>query len=176
MSTTSVDARYAAPTATVSLDSGSADGAPAVLKRRSVLLMIVFTFVTLGLYPVIWLMRRRQGLNALDSPRKLSPWPPRLILVAVLLGPLVVAMLGAFIGDSRDIVQGLLMLNRLGVGIALIVEFFAVRRILEDHLSTPREAGDIAIGGRSISGAMTFFFSAYYLQYIINRDIVPAHR
>ena len=57
---------YAPPTATV------ADLSRVPLKRRSVFLMIVFTILTLGFYLPIWFLRRREGLNQLDSPRKLQ--------------------------------------------------------------------------------------------------------
>src|SRR5580765_8512215 len=48
---------------------------PTGLKRRSVVLMIVLSIVTFGLYYPIWFLRRRAALNRLDSPRKLRLWP-----------------------------------------------------------------------------------------------------
>lgn len=53
---------YAPPKAAV-LDLPSPTG----LKQCSVLLMIVFTIVTFGLYYPTWFFRRRNALNALNS-------------------------------------------------------------------------------------------------------------
>src|SRR3954469_22455525 len=46
------------------------------LKRSSVIAVVLLSFVTLGLYVPIWFLRRRRGLNSLDSPRKLSVFGP----------------------------------------------------------------------------------------------------
>ena len=42
------------------------------LKRRRVITMIVFTFLTLGIYYMAWFLRRRPGLNRLNSPMTLG--------------------------------------------------------------------------------------------------------
>ena len=76
---------YAPPKAAI------ADLSSTGLKRRSVLLMIVFAVVTFGLYYPIWFLRRRAALNELDSPRKLPTWP----FVVFIVWFVVQFMLGA---------------------------------------------------------------------------------
>ena len=60
---------YAPPTAPV------ADVASARLRPRSVIVMILLSLVSFGLYYPIWFLRRRAAFNQLDSPRKLPRWP-----------------------------------------------------------------------------------------------------
>ena len=45
------------------------------LHRSSVIVRLLLTVVTFGVYMPIWFLRRRVGLNDLDSPRKLQRWP-----------------------------------------------------------------------------------------------------
>ena len=54
---------YAPPQAKVADPPPNSHG----LKRRSVLVMVVFTIISFGLYYPIWWFRRRQGLNRLNS-------------------------------------------------------------------------------------------------------------
>ena len=62
---------YAPPNARVADVEPTTHG----LKHRGVLMMILFTFLTFGLYILIWWFRRRPGLNRLNSPRKIALWP-----------------------------------------------------------------------------------------------------
>src|SRR5262245_58824785 len=41
------------------------------LKRRSVLLMIVFTLITLGIYYPCWFLMRRNAINSMNANTKL---------------------------------------------------------------------------------------------------------
>ena len=164
-----MDNPYAPPKAAV------ADVAPAGLKRRSVLAMIAFTFLTLGLYPIIWLFRRRAGLNALNSSRKLPLWP-LLALVALTVVDFVFAFAEAL--SPGTITTGLssaLLVARLATSIVIIVQMFTIKSIIEDHAYTPADPGAPALFADRVqlSGLATFFFSVFYLQYAINKYIVP---
>ena len=44
------------------------------LKKRSVLLMILFTVLTFGLYVPIWFLTSRQALNSLTTRKKINLW------------------------------------------------------------------------------------------------------
>ena len=151
------------------------DGEPIGLKRRSVILMIVLTIATFGLYHPTWFLRRRAALNRLDSPRKLSRWP-FLIYLAFLVFQLGI---GLAFGPARARIIApeaslLISLVRLALLILMVVQSFFVKDILEDHLAGPQDSlSDSLLSGRvKLSGLMTFFFQIYYLQYVINRDIV----
>jgi len=161
---------YAPPAARV------ADAPPAVhgLKRRRVIVMILFVIVTLGLYYPIWWFRRRPGLNRLDSPKKLALWP--LILLTALFA--VQFVLGLVAG-GRPLAEvigpgaaSLYLLCRLAVGIVMIVQTFRAKDMIEDHATPEAEPGPLSVEAVRLSGLMTFFFSIFYLQWAINRYVV----
>jgi hypothetical protein len=159
---------YAPPTAAV------ADPSRVLLKKRSVILMIVLTLLTLGFYLPIWFLRRREALNQLDSPRKLQVWPFAAV-IAVMAADLVVNIVILVQGPDAVLpeVVFILGLARLGFGINLVVQCFKTKDILEDHLAGPADGIVTMFTERvKLSGLMTFFFQPLYLQYIINRDIV----
>jgi hypothetical protein len=149
---------------------------PTGLKRRSVILMIVLTIVTFGLYYPVWFLRRRAALNQLDAPRKLPLWPFLLFLAFVVIR-LVVSIASGSSPREQTIGEGaaaLLSLGQLAVGIVIVVQSFFIKDILEGHLAGPGDDASSSILSNSVrlSGLMTFFFGIFYLQYVINRDIV----
>jgi hypothetical protein len=162
---------YAPPAAYV------ADREPAVhgLKQHSLVVMLVLAIATFGLYIPVWYIRRRPGLNRLDSPKKLALWPFLLLIAnfAVAIG------LGFVAGDGRvDQVLGTpltlgLAVARLSLGILIIVQTFRIKDIIEDH-ATPADGSTLFVERVSLSGLMTFFFSIFYLQWAINRYVVPS--
>ena len=145
------------------------------LKRRSVPLMVVFLFVTFGFYYLIWFFRRRTKLNHLNSPRKLALWP--LLLFSVVF--VIQFVVGLLAGETPvDEVLGtgtalLLQLLQIVVGIVMIVQCFKIKDIIEDHAAPPPGA-EMFAEHVTLSGLMTFFFSIFYLQWAINRYVVPA--
>ena len=80
------------------------------------------------------------------------------------LGPARVTEVEDKKGGAQDI--------GFAVGIVFIVQTFFVKSILEDVLTPDGPLGNEAGYHRQLSGLLTFFFSVFYLQYIINRDIV----
>lgn len=153
-----------------------ADGAEVPgLKRRSVWLMIVFVFATLGLYYLIWFFRRRAGLNRLNSPRKLPLWP----LYSVIALWVVQFTVGIIAGErpTEDVLGAggalALVLFQFAVGVTMIVQCFHIKDMIEDH-TAPQADSSMFTERVKLSGIMTFFFSIFYLQWAINRYIVPA--
>jgi hypothetical protein len=144
------------------------------LKRRRVLVMIVFLFITLGLYYPVWWFRRRPGLNRLDSPRKLALWP------LLLFGALFVIQIGIGIaaglnpgeqipGPTLELVVGVF---QLGIGILMIIQSFKVKDMIEDHAAPAPGSGPMFGGQVQLSGIMTFIFSIFYLQWAINKYVI----
>jgi hypothetical protein len=153
-----------------------ADGAEVPgLKRRSVWMMILFVFITLGLYYLIWFFRRRAGLNRLSSPKKLPLWP----LLSVLALWAVQFTVGVVAGEkpTEEVLgaggAGALVLAQLAVGITMIVQCFRIKDMIEDH-AAPEPDRAMFAERVELSWVMTFFFSIFYLQWAINRYIVPA--
>ena len=160
---------YAPPKA--SIEDPSATG----LKRRSVLLMIVLTLVTFGLYYPIWFLRRRAALNRLDSPRKLRLWP--FVLFTAWFALQLMTGFAAALNPRGQVTGGetplLFNLLQLGINIAMLVQSFFTKDILEDHLAGPGDEvpSPLFVDSVKLSGVMTFFFQIFYLQYIINQYI-----
>jgi hypothetical protein len=142
-----------------------------MLKRRSLVVMIVFFVITLGLYYPLWFLRRRAALNGLDSPRKLQRWP-FLLMLAFFVFQIILAIASA---PEESIVESslLFILVRLAVALLIVVQCFIIKDILEDHLAGPGDT--ISSSGLSdsvrLSGLMTFFFQIFYLQHVINRHV-----
>lgn len=130
------------------------------LTKTYVVLVIFFTFVSLGLYIPIWFLRRRKALN------HLAPEDDNVNLVTFGLAALFTASLatGLCLGVLEELgttpspglllsIQGLDLLARLFI----IVASFRVKTILEGHFP------------ERLSAVGTFFLSIFYLQYRINR-------
>jgi hypothetical protein len=160
---------YAPPKAPV------ADLSSTGLKRRSVILMIVLSIVTFGLYYPIWFLRRRAALNRLDSPRKLRLWP-FVIFITWFVFQFIVGIATGSATRVQAIGEGaalLLNLVQLAVGILMLVQSFVTKDILEDHFVGPEDhiPNPLLVDTVKLSGVMTFLFQIFYLQYVINRYI-----
>ena len=145
------------------------------IKRRSVVVMILFTVLTFGLYPTIWFFRRRAALNELNSPRKLQLSPLVIFSTVVAIG-IVVNVIS--VPDSPENVIGtapylIFRLVQFGVWIMMVFQCFIIKDILEDHIAGPDDptAPPLFVERVRLSGLATFFFNVFYLQYIINKYI-----
>lgn len=166
---------YAPPTSHVADPKSDAHG----LKRRSLWLMVVFMVISLGIYYPFWFLRRRAGLNRLDSPQKLPLWPP--LLNVVFVGGQFVLALVAGSEQVPEVIgpigSGLWALLRFGVAVAMIVQCFRIRDIIQDHATPTPDPDQRSVEPVQLSGVMTFFFSIFYLQWAINKYVVgPAKR
>jgi hypothetical protein len=161
---------YAPPKVRVADPEPDAHG----LKRRSVLVMILFMFITLGLYYLIWWFRRRPGLNRLNSDRKLALWP--LLLFTVLFVTQLGLGFAAGINQGEPVIgeggQLVVALFQLGVGLLMLFQAFKVKEMIEDHATPESHSGPMFAEHVKLSGLMTFFFTVFYLQWAINRYVV----
>jgi hypothetical protein len=161
---------YAPPQASVADPPPASHG----LKRRRVIVMILFAIVTFGLYFLAWWFRRRPGLNRLNSPRKLALWP---LLLAVSLYAIQFGV--AFVAGATPVEEVigtgpalLIALFQLAVAIVMIIQTFKVKDMIEDHAAPEVASGPMLGEHVNLSGFMTFFFSIFYLQWAINRYVV----
>lgn len=147
------------------------------LKRRSILAMVIFTILTFGLYYRIWFIRRHAALNALNSPRTLLLWPFVLSIVIAVLNITVVASGLAEEPGFMDSAASM-ALSAAGVvsAILCIWQGFVVKDILQDHLTPDDPSSSMFTPQVQLSSLLTFFFQNFYLQYIINRDILSPSR
>jgi uncharacterized protein DUF4234 len=146
------------------------------LRRRSVIQMIILTVVTLGFYYPIWFLRRRRGLNSLNSPRKLARWPFVLFITFFVIQFSVGLITGS--GRPEDAIGAtaalLLDLLQLAMGILIVVQCFFIKDILEEHLMGPEVSAPSSVFSNEakLSGAMTFVFTIFFLQHVINREVL----
>jgi hypothetical protein len=153
---TTDEPNYYAPPAEV-----SAATAPRLLanvyasERRPVILTILLTVFTGGIYPTVWFLRRQRFLDGLRSSTKLGTLLP---VIALALNVFRILLLVA--GQETAIIRTPLA---LGAAITLLMLAFRSKRILEQDLraATWSQA--------QLSGLATFFFGIQYLQYRINR-------
>jgi hypothetical protein len=129
-------------------------------ERRSVVLLIFLSVVTLGIYAVVWYVRRAPFLDSLSADKKVGPLPWALLL-------LFVVSFAAALGHAPE---GIVRLTQLANGILNLVLAFRVAHILRsDFARTGRLIG--------VSGAGVFFFGCLYLQHVINvAASTPAYR
>lgn len=137
------------------------------LQHSSVAAVVALTIASAGLYIPIWLMRRREALNLLNSRAKLWVWGP----------PALLAAQATFLSLPQDGVG--FNVARLCTGIIVLVLSFRVRSILGDHVNSNMTSGFLTSRSDGTPSAMlTFLLNIWYLQYEINevvaeRDAVP---
>jgi len=142
--------------------------------------MIVLFVMTFGFYYPIWFLRRRGALNRLDSQRNLRLWP-FLAWFALFAVELIVGLAAGSAPNEEIIGAGgsaVLNLSQIAVGILMAVQCFITKDILEDHLIGPEDhvSASPFAGPVKLSGLKTFFLQIFYLQWVINRDIVASQR
>jgi hypothetical protein len=148
------------------------------LPYTSVLLMILLAVVTLGISIPVWFLLREKAFNALRSKVKMTPALPVAALGILLaaygtefLGAVLTGLGAPTLGDVVGLGAGFL---RLAEGVVIFLLAFRVRDILQDHLrarvadygGSPRAS--LLAQSYWVSGILTFFFNAFYLQSKIN--------
>jgi len=144
------------------------------IKKAPDILTIIFDFLTGGIYSASWFLIRRQGFNQISRSKKLGMSIPIICLIMFVLNLMFSVAGGAIAGiaeTTRD--EGLIILAQkiemickalAYVGsFLLLVPSFKAKSMLEAHL---KDKDRFAL---SLSGAATFFFRIYYLQYRINK-------
>lgn len=151
---------------------------PVGIKKTSVVVVVLLTGITGGIYIPIWFLTRRNAINALDSEEKLGKGI--FILAAVVFTGIAVGsaylqvqeIIGPVFSTNRELViaalELLLNVISLVVFIPVIYEAFKVKRILEDHFNN-RFPGK----GIHLSKLWTFLLMNIYLQHKINRLEAP---
>jgi hypothetical protein len=120
-------------------------------------LLLLFSVVTLGVVYVVWMFIQAVWVKKID---------PRSNAIPLLIAYLVLAVIGQVIADGSEkgsggaTAGGLLVLAGT---IASIVAAFSMRRSMLDHYNQVEPIG------LRLSGALTLFFGALYLQYHMTR-------
>jgi hypothetical protein len=129
-------------------------------KKTSVLMMVLLTPVTFGIYPWFWFSDRFVALLNLESGEKMntSPWFASSMFVLSILHPVLRVIRHKF--ERETLVLELFVSLFLVVGWILLA--FDYRRVLLRHTTSSK----VAI---VLSRLLTFLFGPLYLQYKINR-------
>jgi hypothetical protein len=140
-------------------------------KRFSVILLIFLTIITGGIFAPIWLLRVRKSVNSLQSSQKLGREKAITAIVFMSIAVILLFISSATTGNTTPdtptiratILDTSSRLFSAVAGLGVLIESFTVRRIFNEHVN--------GYLGRNIvfSGAATFFFTIYYLQYKANR-------
>jgi hypothetical protein len=137
------------------------------LRKTSVLLMLVLSGITAGIFQPIWFLTRRKAVNSLNSKTKLGAGRFILVVATYIAGTLLSLLLPRVTTLGRPWLWyfGPLSVNVFTVALSYVaivilgVNSFWVRRAIHDHMQ--RESVFSWIG--------TFLFQIFYLQYRINR-------
>jgi len=137
------------------------------LPKIHLCMVVLLEIITLGIYTLVWLMRRREAINKLNSGNKISEGV--LIAIACFMAASlmfgIISGFGVFDPDMNRLFEGLSNIAGLFSGIGSIVMAFKYRKILRDHCSEIRP--DVNLEGFA-SGLWTFLFGIIYLQHKIN--------
>ena len=129
--------------------------------KMNVFLLIILGIITIGVFYAIWFLMRKDWLNRLSATKKLGSGLAIFVLVIYSFSAIMLFVpLEMQAYETWDRIDNLLTL--VGV-VCLVILAFQVRRILIQHYD---ENLGMNIG---FSGAATFFFQEWYLQYKINR-------
>lgn len=134
------------------------------LRRTSVVLVVLLTVLSGGLYTPLWYWRRQSALNALDSDAKLPTWAP----LAVVAG-IAIYWLSSSVGIPSRVAS-----FAVGTGMALLA--FQVRGMLVDHMANRIRAVMLGVttgmeSTYSPSTLLTLLFGHMYLQHAINEFV-----
>lgn len=123
-------------------------------------ILLVLEIVTRQLFNLIWVLVQANWARKLIKNNK------PMVLVAMYPAGIIAGVMAEVIGgeagygDAAGIAAGLCIIGGL---IAYIIGIFNIRSAMEDYYNSTENIG------LSMSGVMTFFFSAIYIQYHINR-------
>jgi hypothetical protein len=159
---------YAPPAAGVGAVAQSTKRSKYESERRSVLLMVLLTIVTVGQYPLVWYVRRARFLDSLNADEMVDPlqW----IAVCTNVVSLVLSMALGWMHVQDSAAHFLARLLQIAGGVTVLALSFRIAHILRS---------DFARTGRyiNVSGVAVFFLGCLYLQHVINAAAdTPASR
>jgi predicted membrane protein len=157
------------------------DNLEKIPEKKSVVILVILSYITLGIYPFIWYIKRSKELNNLNTQAKLKKLISVIPLSLYIL-IIIFAIAGAYLIYSNPtqyssqvssisqipieilIISSIILVFGLLLFIFILALGFKTRKILNQALINKGEKV-------KISGFYTFFFNFLYLQYEINRII-----
>lgn len=137
------------------------------LESTNLLLVVLMSLLSAGLYYPFWFLGRRDAINSLYSREKMG-MAVYFVLLTFLVFYLFLILSAGFMAElgATTMEENLHTLGGivgLLVSLIMLFESFRIRRILYDHFR------DYLKEDIEINGILLFFFQIFYLQYIINK-------
>lgn len=124
--------------------------------------LVLLTFVTAGIYPILWLYTNYSVIDAITKKRTADNTFIIWIAVCVGLG-------GALAGSGEDFLDIISLLLTIASSVLYIVWAFKAKSALQEYALTEHKI-DLRM-----NGFYTFLFNVYYINYCIN-DLPEALR
>ena len=124
--------------------------------------LVLLTFVTAGIYPILWLYTNYSVIDAITKKRTADNTFIIWIAVCVGLG-------GALAGSGEDVLDIISLLLTIASSVLYIVWAFKAKSALQEYALTEHKI-DLRM-----NGFYTFLFNVYYINYCIN-DLPEALR
>ncbi len=134
------------------------------LQKISVWKMVLFSIITLGIYNIFWVYRRGSELKNLERESPITDWFLHVYLIIWIFGLILYSLFltkFSLLWDTNNLeVSGI---SALVVSFAfLIMICLEYKRVLDDKMNY--DGLDT-----KLSGFFTVVFTAFYIQYEINR-------
>jgi hypothetical protein len=148
-----------------------------VPKEKSIILLLIFSIITLGIYNAFWYSKRRSEFSNLGTKKKLPKFLAMLYLMisfaAVFSGIIFTLSLspekmGTFYQNTSTLQTILIIVFLAGSILQFILSLFLAfisRGIINEAIKFNKNTQ------KTISGILTFIFGIFYLQYEINRVV-----
>ncbi len=151
---------------------------PKIPEKKSVILLIFLSVITMGIYPYIWYLKRVKEFNNLETPTKAKKGIAIFALALIILLLLSGIIMNIYITISSQktassfseipatflIFFGTNFLLSILLAVTTLLMAFRYKKILNEALENKETFV-------KISSLFTFFFQFLYLQYEINRII-----
>ena len=130
-------------------------------KRNPTILYIIFTVITLSIYPWFWVFSRKKILNQLTES-KINESLPVLFVITAILSSVLEVYGGTQLNGGSAI--GLSILLQLISTVLMIVIAFQMKKVLKEF----SDNNEMKI---SYNGFFTFLFNFWYINYKLNENI-----
>ena len=130
-------------------------------KRNPTILYIIFTVITLTIYPLFWVFSRKKILNQLTES-KINESLPVLFVITAILSSVLEVYGGTQLNGGSAI--GLSILLQLISTVLMVVIAFQMKKVLKEF----SDNNEMKI---TYNGFFTFLFNFWYINYKLNENI-----
>ena len=137
--------------------------------KRSVVLVVFLSIITLNIYYYAWLIKRSKELNGLNTLSKLNKkYPLGLLFLSIFL--YIVWIIYPFIIKCTGFTTATIIILIISgiISILILVDYFFIIFRMRKMINEAWQNKKVM---RKVSGFFTFLFGPFYLQYEINRTI-----